>query len=151
MNQKIAQIIIGAVSLPLILLACNALSKIGETPTVSPSLQPSPPSYCMGWDCTLRGVVYVGEAAPGNELGGVKVSLSHHSNCSPTQGEHESITDSDGVFEFDVYIHDTDFFKFEIQEEGYKPVNLSFGGFDCLFCSCRNMEILLELQEDAAK
>ena len=146
MNKKIARIFIGAVSLLLILLGCNYLSKIGETPTVSPSPWPSPPSYCVGWNCKLRGIVYAGEAAPGNELSGVKVSLSHHSNCSPTKGEHEAITDSDGVFEFDVYVHDTDSFKFEIEVEGYVPASVFFGGFDCLFCSCRNMEIVLEPQ-----
>jgi len=150
-HLKKAHIFYGAVSLLFVLLGCNYLSKIGSTPTVSPSPPPSPPLSCMGWDCTLRGVVYAGEAAPGNELGGVKVSLSHHSNCSPTRGEHEAITDTDGVFEFDVYVHDTDSFRFEIEHDGYKPAGVFFGGFDCLFCSCKNLEFVLEPLGDSAK
>jgi len=149
-NRK-ALLILCILALLLIHVGCSSLSKIGGMPTVMPSPPPGSPSACLGWDCTLQGVVYAGEAVPGNEVEGVKVSLSHHSNCSPTEGEHEAVTDSDGVFTFDVYVHDTDFFKFGIEEYGYAPWELSFGGFDCLYCSCNNMEIVLERQEDGAK
>lgn len=107
---------------------------------------PSPtftPTACTGWHCTLHGVVYAGEAVLGNELGGVMVSLSHFSYCSPTMGEHEAVTGEDGAFTFEVYLHDTDSFHFEVEIDGYQTWEYSFGGFDCLYCSCPPLEVVL--------
>jgi hypothetical protein len=118
-------------------------------PTVTLGLSPEAdstptPTSCIGWTCTLDGVVYTRAANAGNELPGALVTLSHFSNCSPTQGKHETITGLDGTFEFEIYLHDTDTFWFEVEEEGYEPVRLTIGGFDCLFCSCPPVEIVLE-------
>jgi hypothetical protein len=101
------------------------------------------PTSCSGSTCTLRGVVYVTHPRAGNELPGVVVKLSHHSNCSPTRGEYGTVTGPDGAFEFKVYLHDTDTLLFEAGEEGYQPVRLKLGGFDCLSCRCSPVEIVL--------
>ena len=98
---------------------------------------------CTGWKCSLDGVVYANTASDGNEQAGVKVLLKQISWCSPTRGEHETITDTDGAFSFEVYLHDTDTFWIEISVVGYKPVRQSIGGFDCLFCACDLQEIIL--------
>ena len=98
---------------------------------------------CTGWTCSLEGVVYANEATPGNELAGVIVLLQQVSWCSPTSGEHETVTDSDGRFGFEVYLHDTDTFWIEIAVDGYQPLRQAMGRFDCLFCACDPMEILL--------
>jgi hypothetical protein len=88
--------------------------------------------------------VYDGTASPGSELAGVLVQLSQASYCSPTRGEQETITDEGGNFAFEVFLHDTDGFNFRVELEGYEAVKTSFGGFDCLFCSCQPVEIVLQ-------
>jgi len=102
------------------------------------------PTSCLGWMCTVKGTVYVNDARQGNELPGARVKLSHFSNCSPTRGKRETVTGQDGTFVFEAYLHDTDTFRFEVEEKGYQPVRLQIGGFDCLFCSCSPVEIVLE-------
>jgi hypothetical protein len=126
------------------LMGCVFLSEIVVPDTPQPSQVPSPTPGCMGWKCTLQGVVYTGSTSPGNEMGGIEVVLSQYSNCSPTEGQQMVTTDPDGMFEFEVFIHDTDGFIFEIEDPGYVPYKNKFSGFDCLFCSCSHLEIVLE-------
>jgi len=92
----------------------------------------------------LKGVVYVDAASPGNELAGTVVELSHISYCSPTRGQHETKTGANGEFEFEVYLHDTDTFQIQIEQDGYEVVRQSVGGFECLFCACPPFEIVLQ-------
>jgi hypothetical protein len=89
-------------------------------------------------------VVYEGENIPGNELGGVLVNLSQFSYCSPTRGEYELVTGEDGTFAFEVFLHDTDSFNFKVELDGYQTWEHAFGGFDCLYCSCPPVEIVLQ-------
>ena len=120
-------------------------------PTKMPSSTPDPTQEffrnCVGWQCFLKGVVYEGTASPGNELAGIAVRLSHHSFCSPTSGEHETTTGINGEFSFPVYVHDTDTFWIEAEIGGFEPVRQSIGGFDCLYCSCPPMMIVLQFEE----
>jgi hypothetical protein len=101
-------------------------------------------SACVGWNCSLEGIVYVGSPSPGNQLEGIAVHLSQISCCSPTSGEHKAITGEDGTFAFAVYLHDTDTFLIKVQADGYEPVDRQIGGFDCLYCSCPPIEIVLQ-------
>lgn len=75
---------------------------------------------------------------------GVLVRLSHTSYCSPTVGEHEIVTGPDGMFAFDIYLHDTDSFLIQVEQDGYEPASVLIGGFGCLYCSCDPLELLLE-------
>ena len=171
-HRLLAQRLLGLAGILFLLVGCAGFVEVtpnpaGETPstlnpdptpgaTPRPSPQPpgavtpdtvratATPTSCLGWNCTVEGTVYGHEAKPGNELPGVCVTLSHFSNCSPTRGEHETVTDQDGTFVFEAYLHDTDMFRFEVEEEGYAPVRLQIGGFDCLYCSCSPVEIVLE-------
>jgi hypothetical protein len=92
----------------------------------------------------IEGMVYEGEAILGNEMGGVLVNLSQISYCSPTMGEQEAVTGEDGTFAFEVYLHDTDSFNFKVELDGYQTWEYAFGGFDCLYCSCPPVEIVLQ-------
>jgi len=120
-----------------------------ETPapadTIPPiSVIPSPtPTMCTGWNCEITGVVYADAALPGNELKGISVNFSQTSWCSPTAGAQEALSGQDGSFSVNVYIHDTDTIIIQIDSEGYQPARIMFGGFDCLFCSCPPLEIVL--------
>lgn len=105
------------------------------------------PTYCVGWHCEIKGVVYSGSANPGNELEGVQVNLSQISWCSPTAGEQETQSGPNGTFAFEVYIHDTDSINMQVDFEGYQTAKAKFGGFDCLYCSCPLVEIVLEAAE----
>jgi hypothetical protein len=75
---------------------------------------------------------------------GVPVGLHQRSYCSPTAGDQQVTTGTDGAFEFQVYLHDTDSFQIRVAAEGYETVEQTFGGFDCLFCACRPLEIVLQ-------
>jgi hypothetical protein len=140
--------LIGCVSPPppttIVPLLTTPPPQPGDTPTQAVPALTFTPTACTGWYCTLDGVVYVGEAVPGNELGGVVVDLSHFSYCSPTMGEHEAVAAEDGTFTFEVYLHDTDSFHFEVELNGYQSWEYSFGGFDCLYCSCPPFEVVLQ-------
>ncbi len=130
----------------LLLVGCAASGNVtpGPDPEATSPGQPSAtPTSCVGWSCTLQGVVYADPLRPGNELPGALVRLSQVSYCSPTAGKHETRTGLDGAFRFEVYLHDTDTFWFEVEEEGYEPARVSMGGFDCLYCSCPPVEIVL--------
>ena len=148
----------GLVMILLLLVGCGGSREGTPGPAVQPmstsrpTLQPSPtivpmtatPDPCTGWPCTLRGAVYVSAARAGNELAGTRVGLSHVSYCSPTRGEYETTTGPDGGFGFEVFLHDTDTFWIQVEQEGYEPVRQSVGGFDCLYCACPPVEVVLE-------
>jgi hypothetical protein len=128
----------------LFLAGCVAFPP-AETTEPSPSATLTfTPDPCTGWDCTIIGVVYEGTVGSGREVNGAVVKLMHTSYCSPTKGEQEMVTGEDGTFEFKVFLHDTDGFRIEVELEGYQTGEYSFGGFDCLFCSCPPIEIVLE-------
>jgi hypothetical protein len=105
------------------------------------------PDPCTGWECELSGVVYYEEALPGQEAERIDVTLEQVSHCSPTRGEQQTVTSKQGEFTFQVFLHDTDSFWFEINLEGYQPVRASLGGFDCLYCACQPLEIILLPEE----
>jgi hypothetical protein len=128
------------VGLGLVLLLLAGCA--GPSPTSVPAT--ATPDPCVGWQCTLAGVVYADAASPGNELAGTVVALSHVSHCSPTRGQYETTTVPDGGFSFEVFLHDTDTFLIQVEQDGYEPVRQSIGGFDCLYCACPPVEIVLE-------
>ncbi|MGD8738567.1 MAG: hypothetical protein PVJ85_17590 [Anaerolineae bacterium] len=127
----------------LLLLAagCSPPSAVAPDPTAAPS---ATPTSCAGWNCTLEGVVYVNSPSPDTRLPGARVTLSQVSHCSPTVGKQKTRAGRDGAFQFEVYLHDTDTFWFEAQADGYEPVQQSLGGFDCLYCACPPVEIVLK-------
>lgn len=102
------------------------------------------PDPCTGWECELGGLVYYEDALPGQEAERVTVHLEQVSNCSPTRGLQQTRTNGKGEFTFQVFLHDTDSFWFEINLEGYQPARVSLGGFDCLYCACQPLEIVLQ-------
>lgn len=116
----------------------------GHEPTSTSVLATATPDPCTGWTCTVQGIVYVGAASSGNESAGTLVELKQVSFCSPTRGQHQTRTDDSGRFEFEVFIHDTDRFWIQIDQNGYAPVRRAVGGFDCLYCACPPIEIVLE-------
>jgi len=115
------------------------------TPT-NPMLSPTP-TFCTGWNCEITGIVSAGAAEPSNQFVSETVTLSQISWCSPTSGEQETQLDVDGRFSFEVYIHDTDSFNIYVDIEEYRPEKIQFGGFDCLYCNCPPIEIILEAKE----
>jgi hypothetical protein len=132
---------------------------VAADPSGTPVFDPSPtptstqinivdatptPTSCTGWNCTLSGFVCLDSGDSCDVVEGVLVSLSQSSYCSPTTGEHETITGPDGTFAFDVYLHDTDSFLIEVEHDGYEPASVLIGGFDCLFCSCPSVDFQLE-------
>ena len=120
---------------------CSPPTGVTSSPDPAPT---ATPTSCAGWTCTLEGIVYVNSATPANRLPGAQVTLTQVSHCSPTVGDHETRTGDDGAFRFQVYLHDTDTFWFEVEEDGYEPVRQSLGGFDCLYCACPPVEIVLQ-------
>ena len=110
-------------------------------PTVTRDSDPVPtgtptPDPCTGWVCPVRGVVYAKTVEPGNELGSASVTLNQFSYCSPTRGEHRAVTGPDGSFEFEVFFHDTDRVRIQVESEGYDPGLWDSKDRYCLFCSC---------------
>ena len=152
-RKYLFQAVLLIVSIGLI-SGCGSSSETTTTPkpeatsTTSPTVTNEPmistSDSCTGWNCTLAGVVYADSANPGNELVGVEVELLQASYCSPTKGEQVVTTNADGIFTFEVFLHDTDGFNFTVELEGYEPAKAKFGGFDCLFCACEPVEIVLE-------
>ena len=141
--------------LSLLLAGCNLNTIINgqlnepaapsTTPT-NPMLSPTPTS-CTGWNCEITGIVSAGTAESSDKLVSETVTLSQISWCSPTSGEQETQLDVDGKFSFEVYIHDTDSFNIYVDIEGYQPEKIQFGGFDCLYCKCPPIEIILEAEK----
>ena len=138
----------------IFLVGCMPSNPMWITPALATALPPSwtpysfkTPTTCSGWNCSLEGVIYANAASISNELAGVTVHLKQISWCSPTKGEYETITGNDGTFKFEMYLHDTDTFWIELAVEGYQPVRQAIGGFDCLYCACPPMEIILQPME----
>lgn len=137
-----------------VLTACSAapqpLSPTAPLVTPGPTSRPttvlsqtSTPDPCTGWSCALSGTVYSGTASSGQELADATVTLNHSSFCSPTTGRYTVTTQSDGKFAFQVYLHDTDSFFFRAEKAGTQPAEKKFGGFDCLYCGCNTLELVL--------
>ena len=148
-RKKPARVFTNIVAILVFLVGCESASKTVTKQTSLPPPMPSP-TWCVGWNCTLRGVIYADEVGTGHELESVKVELLQKSYCSPTGGRHKAITNPDGEFEFEVYLHDTDIFRIEVEETGYEPIKKVFGGFYCLFCSCDPLEIVLQTRGGAS-
>src|SRR5665648_80868 len=123
----------------------NEIQQVVETPTLTPTTVPTfSPDSCTGWWCTISCVIYNKGILPGNELEGITVAMRQISWCSPTSGQHQTTSGADGKFEFPVFVHDTDTFWFEVEMDGYESLQHSVGGFDCLFCSCPPIELVLK-------
>ena len=101
------------------------------------------PDPCLGWDCTFTGTLYADEAIDDNRLSAIPVRLKQISWCSPTKGEQIRVADENGDFSFSVFVHDTDSYVIAIETEGYIPFEIKFGGFDCLYCHCPPLELIL--------
>jgi len=141
------------ISLSLLLAGCHLYELPGEHQSESieprpsiPNLSPSP-TFCTGWHCEINGTVSAEPAEPTNQLASETVTLSQISWCSPTSGKKDTQLDEDGKFSFDVYIHDTDSFNIYVDIEGYQAEKIQFGGFDCLYCHCPPIKIILEAKE----
>jgi hypothetical protein len=109
---------------------------------------PTPtPDPCSGWWCTVKGVVTTGEGGSGNRLAGATVTLSQHSNCSPTRGDSQTVSGSDGSFEFgQLFFHDTDLVWIEVEAEGFEPARWDSKGQYCYYCACFSEAIEVALQ-----
>ena len=104
----------------------------------------NPAVNCPGWICVISGILYDGDAQTGNQLPGINVSLTQTSYCSPTKGEQLTETSSEGEFQFDIYLHDTDTLTFEIESGGNQPYKYQVKGMDCLYCRCSPLELILD-------
>ena len=92
-------------------------------------------------------MVYAGAEAPGNELSGALVRCSHHSYSGPPEtscAPYQITTASDGAFEFDVFVHDTDGIRISAEKAGYRPDEYLIGGFDCVG-ACPHTALVLEV------
>lgn len=153
------------IAVTLLLAGCSSTDLVTPSVTLTPT---SPPIWtptltvtpevtfdptqeflnsCVGWDCSMEGIVYGGKVATDNELGAITVRLTQHSNCSPTRGEYETTTGANGEFSFPVYLHDTDTFWIDVAADGYEPLRHTIGGFDCLYCRCAPIEVVLRSVE----
>jgi hypothetical protein len=130
-------------------LATNAAIMTGIVATETAGARqasPTPtPDPCTGWWCVVSGAVYGATLDPGHELAGASVQLGQFSYCSPTRGESQLLTGSDGTFEARLFLHDTDRVWIQVESEGYASARWDATGFDCLYCSCFTspIEILL--------
>lgn len=119
----------------MILTSCQPILSL-STPTATPD-------PCSGWTCTLAGRVYAETAADDNRFSGIPITFEQVSNCSPTKGVQETATDGVGEFSFEVFLHDTDSFVITVQEENFALLEKKFGGFDCLYCHCSPIDLIL--------
>ena len=97
----------------------------------------------IGWR-KVKGVVYAETATVGHEVAGALVKCSQFSyfpreeSCAP----YRVTTGSDGVFEFDVFVHDTDSITLVAQKPGYGPAERRIRGIDC-FGNCPPVDLAL--------
>jgi hypothetical protein len=150
-NSLIAMLI----GIALLTAACGAAPQpitptaplVTSEPTSGPTEvlpQPrTPQPYCIGWWCTLSGTVYSRTATDGHELAEATVHFDQYSNCSPTSGLYTLTTNATGQFSIEVYIHDTDGFRFFADYAGEKSAGEKYGGMDCLSCSCRLEKLVI--------
>jgi hypothetical protein len=143
-REKTMRYLVGLMVFLSFLAGCATPPQSKDMPVQTISPPTFTPDPCTGWDCTITGVVYEGAAESGNEVSGAVVKMFQTSNCSPTKGEQEIVTGEDGTFEFEVFLHDTDSFRIGVELDGHQPGEYSFGGFDCLYCACQPVEIVLE-------
>jgi len=139
---------VGVPGFTVVLLFLTGCISAAPTPTTAPTFTPDP---CTGWWCTVRGVVYAKTTDLGNELGGAIVTLHQTSYCSPTSGQHQTITGPDGRFEFsDVFFHDTDRIRMQVEFEEYESTQWDSVDLYCFFCSCFEspLEIVLHAAPD---
>lgn len=116
-------------------------------PSMPETTMTSTPDPCTGWWCTVTGLVYTTSAEPGSELDGAMVTLYHSSYCSPTRGQQQTVSRSDGIFEFEeVFFHDTDMIRIEVTYEGYETTQWNSKGKYCLYCGCFNVPLEIVLQ-----
>lgn len=150
-GMELMQLKLWVVGIMLLLPFLAGCSLLKAAPTSTPtSIPPSTgtPTSCDGWWCTVRGVVYVGEIVPGNELDNAVVKLGQFSYCSPTKGETQTITGPDGAFEFsDLFFHDTDRVWIEVGSDGAGPRQWDSKGQYCYFCTCFGEPIEIVLPE----
>jgi len=140
-RRKLVQAVLEFVVVALLLPACNILGVVPTpislatlTPTITLTFTPDP---CTGWWCTVTGTVFAQTNEIGNELEGATVTLYQTSYCSPTSGQHQTTTGSDGRYELgEVFFHDTDRVRIEVEREGYESVQWDSRDFYCLYCSC---------------
>jgi len=129
------------VGMLLVLMAAFALAAC--LPTPAPPAPTATPDPCTGWNCTLAGTVYRDTVAEEDRLADIPVTLEQISHCSPTAGQQQIITSKDGAFAFNVFLHDTDSFVITVDQTSYDMYELKFGGFDCLYCACPPIEVIL--------
>jgi hypothetical protein len=149
-RRRLLQAILGCMVVSWLPTACL---KTGAAPTPSTTAIQAPiptptftPDPCTGWWCTITGVVYDETIGLGNEAVGAKVTLHQGSYCSPTRGEQQTTTDLYGTFEFsDVFFHDTDRIRIQIESGGHETAHWDSVDFSCLYCSCfeTHIEIVL--------
>ncbi len=135
----------------LFLVGCSTST---QTPSPTPSPTPDPPTPsptpdpCTGWWCMATGIVYEGKVEPGSELEGAIITLNQSSYCSPTSGQQETVSGSDGKFEFgEIFFHDTDGIRIEVAYEGYEMTQWDTKPSGCLYCDCFVMPFEILLQE----
>ena len=129
----------------LFLVGCYTGTQI---PSPTPSHTPDP---CTGWWCSVKGIVYAGTVEPGNELEGAIITLNQSSYCSPTSGQQETVSESDGKFEFgELFFHDTDGIRIDVAYEGYEMTQWDTKPLGCLYCDCfvLPLEIVLQVAHD---
>jgi hypothetical protein len=102
-----------------------------------------PAESCTGWTCQVHGTVYSNSSDHGKELSGAEIILSHTSYCSPTRGQLEGMSNSEGTFSFEVFLHDTDLLTVEITAADHQSQTLTINGMDCLNCACFPLDIVL--------
>lgn len=158
------KLILVALAMMLIVVGCSAPEQTGTSipepastaqstdtpePASTPSATPSPtPVGDIGWR-QVSGVVYAGAQSPGNELPGALVRCSHHSYSAPPEtscAPYRITTASDGTFEFDVFVHDTDGIKISAEKAGYRLDEYLIGGFDCVG-ACPRLALVLEVSD----
>ena len=101
---------------------------------------------CTGWDCQINGTIYKRTQNQQDRASDIRVLLDHVSWCSPSPRNQEVITNKEGEFSFNLYIHDTDTIRIKVEEIGYENIEIIFGGVrGCSGCRCNDIEILLEL------
>ena len=154
-RRRLMRGVLGSIAVLLSLSACAILEGVPaptNTTTLTPASAPTfTPDPCTGWWCTVTGVVVAETTLSGYEPEGITVTLQQTSYCSPTRGEHQATTDPDGRFEFsDVFFHDTDRIRIQVESKGYESVQWDSTDFYCLYCKCfaSPLEIALHTAPD---
>ena len=139
----------------LSLSGCTTLKVAPTQPSKTAMILTSTPTSttdpCTGWWCTVTGVIYAETADYSNKLEGVTVTLLQTSYCSPTSGEQQTKTGSDGSFEFnEVFFHDTDQIRIHVESDGFESAQWDSSELSCLYCSCFEypLEIVLHTTSD---